>query len=697
MKPRTDIAHQGTIGKKNRVGMSFDENSLAHLMSVLTDLYSDPELAVIREYSTNACDSHIDAKNPDPIQIELPTSLRRVFVVRDFGLGMSEKDVTENFSKYGWSSKRDTDEQVGMLGLGCKSALTYSSQFTFIATKDGIQSTVLVTRDESGAGALQIMGSQKVNRPNGVEVQIPVKGDIAAFNEKATKFFRYWDPGTVLINGNPTKSLWDPKVQTELGVTVLDDGLLITPNEVLDSRGYRQGAVYNNRTGQYELPGKHVIVMGNVPYPVSEPLSEILSGAVVARVPVGAVNFTPSREQLQDTAMTKETIREIKEHVRAVTIRAAQADVAAGTDPFDALQRYNKWMRLANNNLNAPLLYKNAPIPKKFKNDTERTMSWSNGYYHSGALDVESRASRYQSEISTLGLDEKTLCVTNHKAKQIAKGTKQRIIKHIEAMTAADATVTINRVYLTDGDPFGDWVKHKVSLEDLQQYAVPSTPRKVQANTWRLVQAGGTEKVVSSLDDSVIKVIVPAGDGTGVRAAVGSYLHNRTDAVGVIIGSNRVDSFKKKQKNAMTLAEFAAHEAKAYNKSITPLESHFNRVVPSSVSAFMHTFGKIDKSETLDDKEIQSVIDKIQAIDTPSLTKRFTELARVLYYASRSYWRPADASASLTTDHKSALPFFEECKMLTNKYPLLRFSMSSREAAQYINMTHYYHTNRKVQ
>ena len=58
MRTHLDIHHDGTLGDEDRTKMTFDENSIAHLMSVLTDLYSDKELAVIREYSTNALDAH---------------------------------------------------------------------------------------------------------------------------------------------------------------------------------------------------------------------------------------------------------------------------------------------------------------------------------------------------------------------------------------------------------------------------------------------------------------------------------------------------------------------------------------------------------------------------------------------------------------------------------------------------------------
>lgn len=69
MRTHFDIAHEGTLGSEDRTRMTFDENSIAHLMSVLTDLYSDPEMAVIREYSTNALDAHRAAGINDPIEV----------------------------------------------------------------------------------------------------------------------------------------------------------------------------------------------------------------------------------------------------------------------------------------------------------------------------------------------------------------------------------------------------------------------------------------------------------------------------------------------------------------------------------------------------------------------------------------------------------------------------------------------------
>ena len=93
-----------TDGEK--IQMELDAHSLAHIMSVLTDLYSDTEMACIREYSTNAFDAQVEAGVTRPIEVFTPTALRPLLVIRDFGIGMNVEDIRKTYSKYGASSKR---------------------------------------------------------------------------------------------------------------------------------------------------------------------------------------------------------------------------------------------------------------------------------------------------------------------------------------------------------------------------------------------------------------------------------------------------------------------------------------------------------------------------------------------------------------------------------------------------------------
>lgn len=272
------------------IAMSIDTAAMGHIMNVLTNLYSDEELACVREYSTNALDSHIEAEQSRPIEVTLPTELRPILSIRDYGLGLSAEEIETIYSQYGTSTKRASNDAVGMLGLGCKSALAYVDQFTLISVKDGERITVSVARDENGAGVMTINAREETDDLPGVEVLIPAKR-YNSFEEKAYAFFKYWEPGTVLVNGEEPEAVeTDWQIDEEFSIVT---------------------------KGDYER--KLRIVMGNVSYPISaeyERESNVLCGLpddkqIIARVPIGMVSFTPSREALQEHPATKAALDQI--------------------------------------------------------------------------------------------------------------------------------------------------------------------------------------------------------------------------------------------------------------------------------------------------------------------------------------------------------------------------------------------------
>lgn len=284
MIPERDTVTVDSTVKGEDVAMSIDQSALAHIMNVLTDLYSDPEMAVIREYATNALDSHIEAGQSRPIEVITPTALRPIFTVRDFGVGLDADDIRDIYSRYGASTKRSTNDAVGMLGLGCKSALAYVDQFTLIGIKDGERIAVSISRDETGAGVMTVLESGGTKEPDGAEVSVPVRGgDLLEI--KAEEFFAFWEPGTVLLNGAPPEPV---------------SGWQINERFAIRDKPYNYG------------PGL-IAVMGNVPYPAPddfEAQSDIMDGMpqakqIIARVPIGAVQFAPSREALQDHPTTR--------------------------------------------------------------------------------------------------------------------------------------------------------------------------------------------------------------------------------------------------------------------------------------------------------------------------------------------------------------------------------------------------------
>ena len=282
----SEVVTQGNLhGRK--VDMSVDLSNLAHIMNVLTDLYSDPVASIAREYSTNALDSHAMAGQVRPIEIDTPTVLRHTLEIQDFGIGMSADEVAETYGTYGASTKRETNDATGCLGLGSKSALTYTTSFNVRAVKDGKGVFVVVYRDDNGAGSMNILDEFDTDEPNGVRVIIPVD-DPKAFTRAVENFVYYATPGSILVNGEHPRTYLDDI--HEGNAFWANDRVLIL----------KAGNIYNT---------KHHIVMGNVAYPCDDEVDERGSScSSIYFADMGNIDFTPSREALNLTPKTKGVI-----------------------------------------------------------------------------------------------------------------------------------------------------------------------------------------------------------------------------------------------------------------------------------------------------------------------------------------------------------------------------------------------------
>jgi hypothetical protein len=283
----TTVQIEGNI-KGTKIEMGIDPGSWVHLMSLMSNIYTDTVRAIIREYAANAVDAHVEAGQKRPIEITLPNDLDATLKVKDYGVGLDEESIRTIYSQYGASTKRETNTQTGSFGIGCKAALAYTNQFSVTANKDGIQTQVLVQRDGEGAGSMTVVGKFPTSEPNGVEVSIPVDRNAQSqFERKARDIFRFFKPGTVLVNGEAPEFI---------------DGLWLEEDMVLLD------------TGETNIEHDYV-VMGNVAYPVeaSKARHDYQDGEVktfewnlgtrngqslVMFVPLGSVQPAPSREGL---------------------------------------------------------------------------------------------------------------------------------------------------------------------------------------------------------------------------------------------------------------------------------------------------------------------------------------------------------------------------------------------------------------
>lgn len=263
----------------------------AHIMTILRDtLYSDKIMAVLREYSANAWDSHRTSGLKDkPIDVHIPTLEDSTLRIRDFGTGLSRNDVFNVYTQYGASTKRDQDMAVGMLGIGSKSGFAYSDTFTITSWHGGTKSSYCALLDPSDKGTISLINEEPCGTETGIMIEISVENnDIPEFKRKAQELYVHFDP-------RPKINVHIENLPAPLGK--FKSGILFT-----------QGDSYNASV---------TAVMGCVPYRVNlDQLRNFGNGVpqimhsmkAVIYFNIGDVHINASREELKYSDKTKQAI-----------------------------------------------------------------------------------------------------------------------------------------------------------------------------------------------------------------------------------------------------------------------------------------------------------------------------------------------------------------------------------------------------
>ena len=263
-------------------------------------LYSDKIKAIVRELSCNAHDSHVAAGKPDtPIEVKLPTHLDHTFYVKDFGLGLSHEGVTQLYTTYFESTKTNSDDYIGQLGLGSKSPFSYAATFTVESRFNGVKRVYTCFKNEQGMPAISMMGEEKTNEVNGVTVSLAVKReDVDKFSEAARKVFMYFNPRPV-VKGHES---WAPY---QIKHTIAGTNWKI------------------RETDYYARMEKAYVVQGFVAYPVDTNILAERGMSVAAKklantnldlyVDIGKVEVAASREALSYDVRTIQNLIDVLE------------------------------------------------------------------------------------------------------------------------------------------------------------------------------------------------------------------------------------------------------------------------------------------------------------------------------------------------------------------------------------------------
>lgn len=325
-------SHKKTVqaeGFENETS-TFRIKSSSMAFKILSDkLYSDKPLAVLRELGCNAYDAHIAAKNSDtPFDVHLPNSFEPWFAIRDYGTGLSEHDIFNLYTTYFESTKSDSNEFVGALGLGSKSPFSYVDQFTVVSFFGKMKKTYSAFISELGTPSITKVSEEITDEPVGVEIRMMVQqGDFGSFADRAKRVFHRF-PVAPKITGN------------KVDLTTIKYSL-VGPNYKLRSED------------DHERHDGTMAIQGTVAYPINVNRIDIpMSSAERSLIedlpidimfPIGELDISPSREELSyDKRTQANIIKAVKSVLAHIPTHAADV-LKDASNLWEAKLIYSEW------------------------------------------------------------------------------------------------------------------------------------------------------------------------------------------------------------------------------------------------------------------------------------------------------------------------------------------------------------------
>ncbi len=328
-------------GEGERTTFKMEMNAMA-FHSVIDGIYSDKVSSPFRELCTNARDGHSANGNlNEPFDVFLPSTMNPIFKVRDYGIGLSHDDVMGMYSTMFASTKRDSNDAVGMIGLGSKSPFAYTSAFSVTSWFEGMERTYSAFIGETGVPEIALMLERESGERGGIEVQFPVKmEDVKRFRDAAPKVLFGFDPFPRILNETFTRTV--PVVENEgpnwkmyqNNTTPFAGKLMARQGCVLYPIDYERvkGTDVSNTPSRWQAK------------PVPQGEDAIYNWSVVIDFPIGSLDVATSRESLGYNSKTISAIKEAVSTCLADMTKLVSSAIEAQPDYLSACVFVSKAM-----------------------------------------------------------------------------------------------------------------------------------------------------------------------------------------------------------------------------------------------------------------------------------------------------------------------------------------------------------------
>lgn len=284
--------------QENRVGI--DKANIDFITTLLTsNLYSKPFESFLRETIANAYDSHLEAGTDKNIILlfESKDEYSYTVSIRDYGTGVSPERFEKIYRNIGSSTKRESNDFIGMFGIGRFSALSCADTANITSYYNGKKYSYIMYKNGNSLN-IDKLSEVEGDYPNGLEVSIQTKQN------------SYYDWNTTINQ----LCLFDKLYIACKGECCFR---LRVAAENFNNRKVRN---YNNTFSTCDILSSSRLYyrVGNILYEADSEHTYINTKGLIINIPIGTVDITPSRENLQYTEFTNKTLREKSNEVKAL-------------------------------------------------------------------------------------------------------------------------------------------------------------------------------------------------------------------------------------------------------------------------------------------------------------------------------------------------------------------------------------------
>ena len=287
---------------------------------MIDGIYTNKLHSVIRELCTNARDSITEAKKGKLIVSVSSTPVGIKVSIKDTGLGLSEEDARKYLCNLNASSKRNSNDAVGCLGIGSKSAFSLVPHYRYLCVKDSIETSVELFRIEREAPRF-VVTTQHTVKEDSVECILDIPLNVITTNPNTAL-------KDTLVAVVSETCLFDIPIELYIEAESFDktidyfeelypdvflkDSFYILDFTSKDSLNYSEGIrVIKSDICEYLKHYKHV-ACGVVAYK-SEfiPVRSISLVTTIIKTELGQLTFDSSRENIENTTTNKTILSNI--------------------------------------------------------------------------------------------------------------------------------------------------------------------------------------------------------------------------------------------------------------------------------------------------------------------------------------------------------------------------------------------------